>query len=90
MMKDVIQRWIIFDNFYNFPALESLFFLMLTALAKILFLALLALKSLNLSKSFRPWRRRFISIRLAQADSAHFSEILSASHALRTTRDLQS
>jgi hypothetical protein len=35
-------------------------------------------------------RRRFSSIRLAHADYDHFSEILSALHALRTTLDLKS
>ncbi len=73
---------------YNFPALVNLFFLMLTALARILLRADLAFINLNRSKSFNPWRRLFCSMRLAQADSAHFSEILSASQAFRTTRDL--
>jgi hypothetical protein len=35
-------------------------------------------------------RRRFSSIRLAHADYDHFSKILSALHALRTTLDLKS
>ncbi len=70
---------------YNFPALDILFFLIATALATILFLALLAFINLNLSKSFKAKRLFFICILLDQEDSAHFSLTFSSSHAFLTT-----
>jgi len=57
---------------------------MLTALARILFLADLALDSLKRSKSLRPFLKRLASARLAQPLDDHLLLISSASQALRT------
>ena len=54
--------------FYNFPAFDILFFLMATALATILFRALLAFINLNRSKSVSPCLLTFISILLAHEE----------------------
>lgn len=72
-------------EYYNFPAFDIFFFLILTALARILFRAAFAFISLNRSKSVKAFRFSFIAMRLAHEDSSHFFEIPSVSQAARTT-----
>ena len=61
------------NQIYNFPAFLRVFFLAFRALARILFLADLALRSLNLSRSVRPALLAFTAIRLLHVDCSHFS-----------------
>merc|ERR1719430_2713650 len=71
--------------FYSFPAFLRAFFFPLSATLMILFLWLLALRSLNLSKSFMLVRLALFSRRLAQEDWVHLSSTLLDSNSFLTT-----
>merc|ERR1712173_131918 len=83
----VCLRFYFLSKIYSFPAFLSAFFLPLTTLVMILFLADFAFLSLNLSRSVRPALFFFMAILLAQLLAAQVSFTLFASISSLTTLD---